>query len=61
MAAPVITQSGTVLTFSWTPPNDNGESIDSYQLLLFDRNDDTYREWKSLCNGTDYLADSTPS
>lgn len=48
MDAPVITQSGTTLTFAWTPPNDNGESIDSYQLLLFDRNDDTYREWKDL-------------
>lgn len=61
MAAPVLTQSGTALTFTWSVPNNNGAALDKYTLLLLDMADSTYREYTSICNGTDHLASSTPA
>ena len=63
IAAPTLNQSGKDIVIAWTPPNANGESIDSYEVLLYDRsgNSNDYVEHKSLCNGTDFLDQASPS
>ena len=52
MAAPVVSLSTTQVVFTWVAPNDNGEAITSYHLLIFDRiNDDgTFDEYTAQCN-----------
>lgn len=52
MTKPTVTKSlsTTDVTFNWTAPSNNGDTIIAYKLLILDSTA-IFREAPSLCNG----------
>jgi len=53
MSTMVVTLQGTTdIRLDFTPPNNNGLTIDEYEILIYDPSSDSYVEDNSECDGT---------
>lgn len=47
-----IVKNGLNVDISWTPPSDNSDSIDAYEILILKSDGTTWLEDTANCDGT---------